>query len=125
MKPLQVKDGYHVTCAVSSNFLLDDGCVAENLQKENIGFRCIVLAYKANITITRVYTPANKSVGINESPCRSACLSVHLVCLSLCLHRVWVITSYTLCQIWIIIHTINVHDPRVCHGLDRRSYLQG
>ena len=29
-----MKDGYHVNCAVSSNFLLDKGRVAENLQKE-------------------------------------------------------------------------------------------
>ena len=29
-----MKDGYHVNCAVSSNFLLDKGHVAENLQKE-------------------------------------------------------------------------------------------
>ena len=33
-KPLQVKDGYHVNCTVSSDFLLDKGRVAENLQKE-------------------------------------------------------------------------------------------
>ena len=29
-----MKDGYHVNCTVSSNFLLDKGRVAENLQKE-------------------------------------------------------------------------------------------
>ena len=29
-----MKDGYHVNCTVSSNFLLDKGGVAENLQKE-------------------------------------------------------------------------------------------
>ena len=29
------------------------------------------------------------------------------------------------CWIWIIFHTIVVHDPRVCHDLDPRSYLQG
>ena len=33
-KPLWVKDGYHVNYTVSSNFLLDKGRVAENLQKE-------------------------------------------------------------------------------------------
>ena len=27
--------------------------------------------------------------------------------------------------IWIIFHTIVVHDPRVCHDLDQRSYIQG
>ena len=27
--------------------------------------------------------------------------------------------------IWIIFHTIVVHDPRVCHDLDPRPYLQG
>ena len=26
---------------------------------------------------------------------------------------------------WIIFHTIVVHDPRVCHDLDPRSYLRG
>ena len=30
-----------------------------------------------------------------------------------------------LCRIWIIFHTTVVHDPRVCHDLDPRSYLQG
>ena len=30
-----------------------------------------------------------------------------------------------LCRIWIIFHTIFVHDPRLCHDLDPRSYLQG
>ena len=30
-----------------------------------------------------------------------------------------------LCRIWIIFHTINVHDPRVCHDLDPRLYRQG
>ena len=34
LKPLYVKDGYHVNCTVSSNFLLDKGRVAKNLQKE-------------------------------------------------------------------------------------------
>ena len=29
------------------------------------------------------------------------------------------------CWIWIIFHTIVVHDPKVCHDLDSRSYLQG
>ena len=29
-----MKDGYHVYCTVSSNFLLDKGRVAENLQKD-------------------------------------------------------------------------------------------
>ena len=29
-----MKDGYHVNCTMSSNFLLDKGRVAENLQKE-------------------------------------------------------------------------------------------
>ena len=29
------------------------------------------------------------------------------------------------CWIWIIFHTIVVHDPRMCHDLDSRSYLQG
>ena len=28
-------------------------------------------------------------------------------------------------RIWIIFHTIVVHEPRVCHYLDPRSYLQG
>ena len=31
----------------------------------------------------------------------------------------------TPCPIWIIFHTIIVHDPRMCHDLDPRSYLQG
>ena len=29
------------------------------------------------------------------------------------------------CWIWIIFHTIVVHDPKVCHDLDSRSYIQG
>ena len=29
------------------------------------------------------------------------------------------------CWIWIISHTIVVHDPRICHDLDPRSYFQG
>ena len=29
------------------------------------------------------------------------------------------------CWIWTIFHTIVVHDPKVCHDLDSRSYLQG
>ena len=29
------------------------------------------------------------------------------------------------CPIWIIFHTIVVHDPRVGHDFDPRSYLQG
>ena len=33
--------------------------------------------------------------------------------------------SLLLCSILIIIHTIVVHDPRVCHVLEPRSYLQG
>ena len=33
-----MKDGYQVNCTVSSNFLLDKGRVAENLQKE-----CLVI----------------------------------------------------------------------------------
>ena len=27
------------------------------------------------------------------------------------------------CPIWIIFYTIVVHDPRVCHDLESRSYL--
>ena len=38
LKPLLVKDGYHVTCTVSSNFLLDKGHVAENLQRVSLLF---------------------------------------------------------------------------------------
>ena len=29
------------------------------------------------------------------------------------------------CWIWIIFHTIIIHDPRACHDLDSRSYVQG
>ena len=29
------------------------------------------------------------------------------------------------CWIWIIFHTIVVHDSRVCHDLEPRSYLKG
>ena len=46
-----MKDGYHVNCTVSSNFLLDKGRVAENLQKECLCYFIIkkikfVLIYK-------------------------------------------------------------------------------
>ena len=39
-----MKDGYHVTCTVSSNFLLDKGRVAENLRKECL----LILLYFVN-----------------------------------------------------------------------------
>ena len=40
--------------------------------------------------------------------------------------RVWAIYNSSLPSwIWIIFHTILVHESRVCHDLDPRSYLQG
>ena len=37
------------------------------------------------------------------------------------------ITSYSWlsCWTWIILHTIVIHDPWVCHDLEPRSYLHG
>ena len=74
------------------------------------------------------YTPTNKVWGgvYRNHP---VCLSIRL-CLSVCL-SVHLFTSrpghnFVLpCPIWIIFHTIVVHDPRMCHDLDPRSYLQG
>ena len=37
-----MKDGYHVTCTMSSNGLLDKGHVAENLQKECLWYVFII-----------------------------------------------------------------------------------
>ena len=31
--------------------------------------------------------------------------------------------GYNSCCIWIIFHTIVVHDPRMCHDLETRSYM--
>ena len=41
-----MKDGYHVNCTVSSNFLLDKSRVAENLQKECL---CYFIMYFSNL----------------------------------------------------------------------------
>ena len=44
-----MKDGYHVNCTVSSNFLLDKGRVAENLQKECLCYFIIIqISYDKN-----------------------------------------------------------------------------
>ena len=67
------------------------------------------------------YPPPNKqSFG--------GCIGITLsICLSVFLHR----TScpghnfVPICPIWMIFHTIVVHNTRVCHDLDPRSYLQG
>ena len=46
LKP-KVKDGYHVNCTVSSNFLLDKGSVAKILQKECFCYFIIYLTILA------------------------------------------------------------------------------
>ena len=63
------------------------------------------------------YTPANKVWGVYRN--RPVCLSVREF--TSCLGHDFVPP----CRIWIIFHTIVVHDPRVCHDLDPRTYLQG
>ena len=69
------------------------------------------------------YTPLKQSlegyIGITLSVCSSVCLSVRLF--TSCPDHYFLPP----CRIWIIFHTIIVHDPRMCHDLDTRSYLQG
>ena len=63
--------------------------------------------------------PANKVLGGGHIGITlSVCLSVRLFtsCPELLL---------TPCPIWIIFHTIIVHDPRMCHDLNPRSFRQG
>ena len=70
-------------------------------------------------TLTFNYTPANKVLGYIGSPCLSVLLSFRL-------STSWLGHNFLLpWLIWIIFHTIIVHDPRLCHDLDSRSYLQG
>ena len=63
----------------------------------------------------RHYTPANKVWGIYRN--HPVCPSVHTSCPG----RNFLIP----CPIWIIFHKNIVHDLRMCHDLDPRSYLQG
>ena len=74
------------------------------------------------------YTPGKQSWGgggvYRNHPVRlsvrpSVCLSVRLF--TSCPGH----NFLTPCPIWIIFHTIIFHDPRMCHDLDPRSYLQG
>ena len=46
----------------------------------------------------------------------------HPVRLSVLCSHCGAITSFP-CHIWISFHIIVIHDPRVCHALDPRSYL--
>ena len=63
------------------------------------------------------YTPANKVWGFKRN--HAVCMSVRLFTSCTC-HN-----FLPPCPIWIIFHKIVVHDPRVCHNIDSRSYLQG
>ena len=68
-----------------------------------------------------IYTPSKKSWG-------GGVYRNHPVCPSVCSHRVRSITSYSLVRseynfTQLLSMSQGVHDPRVCHDLDPRSYL--
>ena len=68
-----MKDGYHVNCAVSSNFLLDKGRVAENLQKECF---CYFILYK-NLTVP--FSTNSEKVNVANSALITTCFILDLV----------------------------------------------